>query len=263
MAGNAHRAWRLGAGVALALLVAAGCARHEGGVAAEAPAAAVRNPDGGLLAYEHDVEILLEERAIGARLKASQQACSGGKFGDCSVLAVNQQGGDHPRASLTVRIAPAGVEPFIAQAAQGAEVGSRNTRAEDLAQAVGDNALQQDRLVRERDRLLEFQQRRDLAVADLIALSQQLAQVEAQLQAARQEGAQHRRRIDTQRVTLEFVPPGGQSGRGEIRQALRDFTAILATGTAWTIRAVAFLIPVGVFLWALIALVRRWRRRRA
>lgn len=253
---------RMGAGAMLALLLAAGCARQEStGVAAAAPA--VRNPDGAMLAYEHDLEILLEEQAIPARLKASQQACASGRFGDCSVLEVSQQGGDHPRASLTVRIAPAGVEPFIAQAAQGADIGSRNTRAEDLARAVGDNHLLQDRLGRERERLIEFQQRRDLAVADMIALSQQLAQVEAQLQAAQQEGAQHRHRIDTQRVTLGFVPPGGQSGRGEIRQALRDFTATLSTGTAWTIRAVAFLIPVGLVLWVLIGLVRRWRRRKA
>ena len=253
---------RLGAGGMLALLLATGCARHERG-SAGAAAPAVRNPDGAMLAYEHDVEILLEEEAITNRLKASQQACTTARFGDCSVLEISQRGGDYPRASLTVRIAPAGVEPFIAQAAKGADIGSRNTRAEDLAQAVGDNDLLQDRLGRERDRLLEFQQRRDLAVADMIALSQQLAQVEAQLQAAQQEGAQHRHRIDTQRVTLEFVPPGGQSGRGEIRQALRDFTATLATGTAWTIRAVAFLIPVGLALWVLISLIRRWRRRKA
>ncbi|MBB3275154.1 MULTISPECIES: DUF4349 domain-containing protein [unclassified Pseudoxanthomonas] len=253
---------RVGAGAMLALLLAAGCARHESGAAA-APASAVRNSDGAMLAYEHDVEILLEEKAIPDRLKASQQACGSGKFGQCSVLEVSQQGGDHPRASLTVRIVPEGVEPFIAQAAKGADIGSRNTRAEDLARAVGDNHLLQDRLGRERERLLEFQQRRDLAVADMIALSQQLAQVEAQLQAAQQEGAQHRHRIDTQRVTLGFVPPGGQSGRGEIRQALRDFTATLSTGTAWTIRAVAFLIPVGLVLWVLISLVRRWRRRKA
>lgn len=253
--------WRVGAIVALVWLVAAGCARHEGGGAVAADS--VRNPAGGQLAYEHDVEIVLEASAIPDRLKASQQACGTGKFGACSVLAVSQQGGDYPRASLTVRIVPDGVEPFIAQAAKGADIGSRNTRAEDLAQAVGDNDLLQDRLARERDRLLEFQQRRDLAVADMIALSQQLAQVEAQLQAAQQEGAQHRHRIDTQRVTLQFVPPGGQSGRGEIRQALRDFTATLSTGTAWTIRAVAFLIPVGLVLWVVIALVRRWRRRKS
>lgn len=240
----------------------AACAKQEaapGGAAAEA---SLRSPPGAFLAYEHDVQIALPADRIGARLKASQQACMQARFGDCSVLAVSQYGGDDPRASLSVRIAPAGVEPLIALAGEGAEIGSRSTRAEDLAQAVGDNGLLQDRLGKERARLLEFQQRKDLAVADMIALSQQLAQVEAQLQAAQQEGAQHRRRIDTQRLTLAFAPPGGQRGQGEIRQAVRDFFAILSTGTAWTIRAVAFLLPVAACLLVVWWLLRRWRRRR-
>ena len=107
----------------------------------------------------------------------------------------------------------------------------------------------------------EFQQRRDLAVADMIALSQRMAEAEAQLQAAEQEGAQHRRRIDTQLLTLHFQPPGGQEGRNEIGQAVRDFGKILSMGTAWTIRAAAFLIPLLLVLAVLVAGVRRWRRR--
>lgn len=250
------------AGISLLLLSA--CGRHapeaRGGMAESA--APLRSPAGAFLAYEHDVDIALAAGRIPERLKAAQEACTTARFGDCSVLEVGQQAGDHPQGRLVVRIAPAGVEPFIAFAGESAEIGSRNTRAEDLAQAVGDNALQQDRLQRERARLLEFQQRRDLAVADMIALSQQLAQVEAQLQAAQQEGAQHRHRIDTQRVTLSFAPPDGQSSRGEIRQAVRDFVSVLSTGTAWTIRAVAFLIPLAALLAILVALWR-WRRRRA
>lgn len=250
-------------GVLMLCLAVAGCAKQaaeaSAGAAAPAPARALA---GAFLAYEHDVQIEIAGDRIAARLQAGQQACLQARFGDCSVLEVSRQGGDHPRASLSVRIAPAGVEPFIALASQGAEIGSRNTRAEDLAQAVGDNGLLQDRLQRERARLLEFQQRRDLGVADMIALSQQLAQVEAQLQAAQQEGAQHRRRIDTQRVTLNFAPPGGQSGRSEIRQAVDDFFATLSFGTAWTIRAVAFLLPVAIVLAIGIAVLRRMRRRR-
>ena len=86
-----------------------------------------------------------------------------------------------------------------------------------------DNTLMQDRLRKELARLQEFQQRRDLAVADMIALSQRMAEAEAQLQAAEQQGAQHRRRIDTQLLTLHFQPPGSEEGRNEVVQALRDF----------------------------------------
>lgn len=178
------------------------------------------------------------------------------------VLGVQQTGGDQPAAMLRLRIAPAGVEPMIALASAGARLGSRSTHAEDLAVVVRDNATVQARLRNELARLQEFQQRRDLAVADMIALSRQLADTEAQLQAAEQDGAQHRRRIDTQLLTLNFRPPGGESGRGEIARALRDFGATLSMGTAWTIRAAAFLIPLLLALAVLVAGVRRWRRRR-
>ena len=260
----------------LLLLLLAGCQRdagtaaYSGSAAPEsAPMAAAdaagargnRAESQAMLAYEHSVEIALPEDDIVARMQEAQLACRQAKFGDCVVLNVRQQGGDYPSASVGMRIAPAGVEPMIALASREAELGSRNTHAEDLAVVVRDNALAQDRLRRERERLQEFQARRDLAVADMIALSKQLAETEAQLQAAEQEGAQHRRRIDTQLLTLNFQPPRGERGRGEIGEAVRDFGRTLAMGTAWTIRALAFLIPLAVLLFVVVAGIRRWRRR--
>jgi hypothetical protein len=107
--------------------------------------------------------------------------------------------------------------------------------------------------------LLELQQRRDLAVADLLAISKTLSEIEAGLETAQREGAQHRRRIDTQLVTLEFRPPGGQQGRSEIGRAFSDFGSILAVSIAWMIRAAAALLPLLALLWAGVFL---WRRRR-
>lgn len=216
--------------------------------------------DGAMLAYEHHVSIQLPAAEIVPRQTAAQAACTEGRFGKCVVLSVSQQGGDHPSAGLTVRIVPAGVEPMIAMAGDGAEIGSRSTRAEDLAVVVRDNALEQDRLQREMQRLQEFQQRRDLAVADMIALSERLAATQAQLAAAERDGAQHRRRIDTQLLTLSFAPTDGQAGRSEIMQAVDDFGATLSMGTAWTIRALAFLIPVAVLLAIVLVVIRRLRR---
>ena len=59
-------------------------------------------------------------------------------------------------------------------------------------------------------------------------------------------------------MAMALVPWGGDP---EIGQAVRDFVSILATGTAWTIRAVAFLIPLAVVVAVLVA-VWRWRKRR-
>jgi hypothetical protein len=215
-----------------------------------------------MLAYEHEVAIVLPAEGIAARMQAARKACDDARFGACVVLEARQQSGDYPSASLSMRIVPAGVEPMIAMASQGARLGSRTTHAEDLAVQVRDNTVLQDRLRNERERLQEFQQRRDLAVADMIALSRQLAEVQAQLDVAEREGAQQRRRIDTQRLTLDFQPPSVERGRSEVGQSLRDFGATLSAGTAWTIRASAFLIPVLLVLAIAVALFRRLRRRR-
>lgn len=229
---------------------------------AQATADAVAAEPAAQLAYEHDARIELDADLIAARLQALREACAGRRFGDCVILNVQQEGGERPSASLGMRLAPAGVEPMIALAGAGARLGSRSTRAEDLAVVVRDNAQAQDRLRKELARLQEFQQRRDLAVADMIALSQRMAEAEAQLQSAEQEGAQHRRRIDTQLLTLHFQPPGSEAGRNEVVQALRDFGGILSLGTAWLIRASAFLIPLVLVIALLVAGVRRWRAPR-
>lgn len=238
-----------------------------GGAAPEAAVAAAdafgQAPADAFLAYEHDATVTLAADRIPARLQQVQSACTAGTHGQCEVLAVRQQGGDWPSASLRIRIEPAGVEPMIALASADAQLGSRSTRAEDLAVVVRDNTLAQERLRNERERLQEFQSRRDLSVGDMIALSRQLAEVEAQLEAAMREGAQHRRRIDTHLLGLEFHPSASQASRSEVWQALRDSGATLSAGLAWTIRAVVFLLPALLVVWTLAALVRRWRRRRA
>ncbi|MCI2243486.1 DUF4349 domain-containing protein [Xanthomonas sp. PPL568] len=213
------------------------------------------------LAYEHEVSVALPAAQIPARLKQLQDGCLKSSFGACTVLQVEQRGGERPRGELSVRIAPSGVEPLIAQAGQDGQIESRTTHAEDLAQAVQDNDAQRQRLQAEQRRLQEFQQRRDLSVADMIALSEKLAAVETQLLATSQEAAQQRRRLDTQRVTLTFTAPTAERSRSDIGDALRDSGEIFAGSIAWAIRAVVGLAPfvlLGYALWRLIA----WRRRR-
>jgi uncharacterized protein DUF4349 len=222
----------------------------------------VQSPPGAFLAYEHDVQIELAAEDIPARLEEVQDSCQSGKFGDCAVLNVRREGGDEPSGLLEVRIAPKGVEPIIRQAAQGAEIGSRSTRAEDLAEVVADNDLTRLRLQKEHARLLEFQDRKDLSVTDLLALSKQLSALEAGLEAAQRDGAQHKRRIDTQLVTLDFNPPGGQQGRGEVAKSFRDFGSILSVSIAWMIRAFAGGLPLVVLLSLAVFFWRRRRRRR-
>ncbi|MGY0611198.1 DUF4349 domain-containing protein [Luteimonas sp. A501] len=220
------------------------------------------NAAAAYLAYEHTAGVRVAGSRIAERVEAVQAACRDGRFGQCVVLDVYRQGGDHPSGRIGMRIVPAGVEPMIELAGDGTEPGTRSTRAEDLAVVVRDNSLARERLLKESERLGEFQARGDLSVGDMITLSERLASVEAQLEGAEREAAQHRRRIDTQLLTIDFNATRSQAARGEVAQALRDFAGTLATGTAWTIRATAFLLPLSGVLLGLVALVRRWRRRR-
>lgn len=230
---------------------------------ATVPADGTAERSGFMLAYEHRIDVVLPEDAIVARLRATQAACTGARFGRCEVLTVDQSGGDTPSATLTVRIVPAGVEPMIALAGEGGRIGARNTRAEDLAQAVNDNARQRARLEKQLALLQEFQQRKDLAVADMVALAEKISDTESQLESAQQESAQQQRRITTQLLTMRFRPTGSDSGLGEIGSAVRDSGELFAQGAAWMIRAIAFLLPLALGLLALVAIVRRLRRRKS
>lgn len=250
-------------GALLALALAA-CAKN-GDMAADAggvAAAAVASPEGAFLAYEHDVQVQLPAEQIAPRIQQIAQACQSAKFGDCAVLQVNQRSGERPDGEVRVRIAPKGTEPLIALAGEGGTVQSRNTRAEDLAQQVADTALTKARLEKEHARLLSYQDRKDLKVEELLAVTARLSEIEAGVEQANKDSAQQRRRIDTQLVTVHFGTTSGQRSRSEIGEALSESGSILSTSVAFLIRAAAALLPV-----AIIALlcgwgVRTWWRRR-
>lgn len=257
-------AWAVGMGALLAL---AGCGKHEMASTGAAAAEAVQSPQGAFLAYEHTVQLQLPGKEVAPRVKAVADACQSAKFGDCAVLNVSQQAGDTPRGTIKVRIAPKGVEPLIALATDKGEVVTRNTEAEDLAQQVADTQLMQDRLKNEHARLVEYQQRRDLAVADLLTISQRLSEIEASLQQANRDAAQQHRRIDTQLVTINLESTNSQRNRSEIGRAFGDFGEIFSTSLAYLIRVVAGLLPVvivgGFLLWGLRAWLRRRRAKKA
>ncbi|WP_164263541.1 DUF4349 domain-containing protein [Stenotrophomonas maltophilia] len=259
------RAWTRRAALPVLLLALGACAKQGdmvGDAGATAAEAAIASPEGAFLAYEHDVQVQLEAAQIAPRIQKIAQACQSAKFGDCAVLQVEQHGGEQPSGEVKVRIAPKGTEPLIAMAGEGGKLQSRNTRAEDLAQAVADTALTKARLEKEHARLLSYQDRKDLKVEDLMAITTRLSEIEAGVEQANKDAAQQRRRIDTQLVAIHFDTTSGQRSRSEIGEALSESGSILSTSIAFLIRAAAALLPVAVL--ALIAAwgVRAWWRRR-
>ncbi|WP_052116174.1 DUF4349 domain-containing protein [Noviluteimonas dokdonensis] len=275
---------RMGRGIGWSLFVVValvGCKRDRTDTALEAarvelpsanflkysPPMQMRAPRGTSLAYEHEVEIRMAARDIPARVTTVQQACFAQTVGDCAVLDVRQSGGDTPSASITVRVAPDGIDKLIGSASQGGEIRSRSTHAEDLAERVSANALIRSRLEKEHARLIAFQDKPDVKLGDMLKLSERLAEVEASLDIAKQEQAQQRRRIDTNRLTIDFSTTAAEKGGSAIGNAFRDSGAIMADVVAWLIRFVAGAIPVVILLWGAWAALRRmrraWKARRA
>jgi hypothetical protein len=219
-------------------------------------------PQGTSLAYEHTIDIRMPAKAIPDRVAAVQAACFSQSVGDCAVLDVRQEGGDFPSASISVRVAPDGVDKLIGNAAQGGDITARSTHAEDLADAVKNAQLIRTRLEKEHARLVEFQDKPDVKLGDMLKLSERLAEVEASLDMATQEQAQHRRRIDTNQLTMRFMPTGVEAGGSEVGNAFRDSGKIIASMTARVIRVAAGAIPILIVAWVLWVFVRRVFRRR-
>lgn len=242
----------------------AGCgAPSEHAISSGAPFQGEAAKAGSFLAYEHQVGIRLPSERIDAQLAASRDACSQDRFGKCELIAIEQSGDSQMRnAHLVVRIVPDGVEKFVALAAEGGQLQSRRTQAEDLAQAVSDNQQLRERLEREYQTLQAFQGRKDMSVADLLALAKATAEVEQQLQAARQDAAQQQRRIATNLLTLDFSSEYRPTGRwSRIGRAFSGSLDELTDGTVNAIQVATFGLPLLVVL-LLAGLILRWLWRK-
>ena len=256
---------------ALLLVTVAGCAKTDGyaqadAAAEEAPAGLVgqAKAPGSFLAYSHQATVRMDGAGIAARVSAVRTACMEGRHGTCTVLGEEQSSGQWPGGQLQMRAEPKAIEPLVAMAAEGGELARRSTEAEDLADAVRDNGLRQQRLRTQHARLSEFLARKDIKAEDLIALSNQLAQIETELQASEQEAAQQQRRIRTNLLTLRFESSQVTAETSELGQALRDSLSVLDTSVAVLVTLVVATLPfllLGLALaWVIRALLRRRRR---
>jgi hypothetical protein len=217
---------------------------------------------GTSLAYEHTVSVSVSETALSGKMSAVREACADERFGSCSLLRFEESSGRYPSGLLAVRIAPEGVEPLAALASKDARLGSRQTRAEDLAEAVADAAREEEQLNAQRRQLLDFQSRKDLTVADMISLAHEGAQVESRLAELERTSANLKRRIETNLLTVQFSTSESGSRWSSVGDSISDALDSLADGTSEAIEMIAFGIPFLIVLFPL-ALVWRWLWRRS
>ncbi|MGH8029141.1 MAG: DUF4349 domain-containing protein [Arenimonas sp.] len=253
--------------LSLVLLVGA-CARNADQSAADAPAAAAQdgtgqaNRPGSFLAYEHEVELRMRADALAPRVAAVRKACMDERFGACVVLAEEQGAGESPHGRLQVRAVPAAVDGLVTLAAEGAEIAQRSTRAEDLGDAIRDNSLRQRRLKLQHEKLSELAEHRDAKLEELVALTERLAGLEAELQQAEQEAATQQRRVNTNLLTLNFVSEGVTVTDSATRRALRGLGGIWDNSLATLVTIVGALLPFVLFALLVWALLRALPKRK-
>ena len=255
-------------------LVAAGCAKQGEAVSADAPTDAAaappgesgltgtRNRNGSQLAYAHEVRVRLPAARIGPNLSATRDACMAQRFGDCTLLAEDLGAGEDPTGLLRMRAAPDAVAGLVGLASAQGEIAQRSTQAEDLADAVRENGMRRARLELQHRKLGEIMERRDLKAEDLFALTERMAELEAQLQMAEQEAAQQQRRIQTNLLTIHFQTTSITVESSRITESLRGVTSTWDASIASLITIVAALLPFAL-LAGLIAWLVRWARRRS
>lgn len=247
------------------LLVAlAGCSEKSGSSAGEGAASfsGEKAKAGVFLAYEHSVGIELDKAIISQRLADTREACTSGRFGACDLLGIEQGDSSYRAGSLTVRIVPEGVEKLVALAGEGGTLLTRNTHAEDLAQAVSDNNQVRERLLRQYKTLEQFQDRKDLSVSDMLALAREMAEVQVQLDATSQEAAQQQRRINTNLLTLTFSTKEQRPSRfSRIGDAFGDLLDNATDGSTQALQVIGYGVPFLIVLFPLALLVRwLWRK---
>lgn len=244
----------------LVALMLGGCAK-EGVVGVGSMEGAVGKA-GTSLAYEHNVSVSLPGDALKQRMQAVREACTDERFGNCSLLRFEETAARNWSGVVAVRLAPLAVEPLIGLASTEGSIGSRQTRAEDLAVAVADVSRERDQLSAQRGKLIAFQDRKDLAVADMIALARELAEVESALVNLSQTSAGLQRRIETNLLTIQFSAEQSRSRWSGIGNSLSDALDSFADGASEAVGMIAFGLPFLIVLFPL-ALLWRWLWRRA
>lgn len=240
--------------VAVMALAAAACSRKQ--EVAPSPVIGETARSGAKLAYEHRLNIGMAQDAIGPRMAEVRQACESAQFGACNVLAIEQgsSGG-----TLDLRVVPAGVEPLTRMASRDGHVAQRQTRAEDLADAVDDTARQRQELDAYAQQMDQLAQRKDLSATDVIALAHERAQIQVKRTQLDNLAAQQQRRLDTNRLTLIFSDTERGGGWG---MAWNDWVDRLHEGVSDTLYVVAYGLPFLLLAFPL-ALLWRWIWRKA
>lgn len=219
-------------------------------------------PSNRFLAYEHHLEVTLKNAEIEKTFNALVDLCVKDTRFNCSVLHSSNQGGEYANASLRLRLKSEGVEELSKRAAEGGEVVSQSTQAEDLGGAVADAEKRIEMLTSYRDRLLELEKKPDNDIDSLIKISSELATVQTQIEYTSGEKQRLYQRIDLDILNISLRSDYEFAFYEPVTEALGTFFENLSEGIAIFINVVAYLLPWIIAITILLIVIRKyWRKK--
>jgi hypothetical protein len=223
------------------------------------------SPESGrkYLERRHSVTIDVPEKQIEPAFSAAVTACNDDRKLQCTLLDSELTKAEYASASIRARLAPSGVEPFIAVAARHGTIERRSTHTNDLAKPVIDAEQRLKMLETYMGDLLRLRQQSRGDVDALIKVASEIAETQSRIESLKGEHAHLLERVDFQIVHLQIFSNRTQSLSVPITQAFRDFTRDLSSGIGQAITGFAYLVPWLIFLVPLAFLFRYlWRRFR-
>jgi VIT1/CCC1 family predicted Fe2+/Mn2+ transporter len=190
----------------------------------------------------------------------------------CRILDMRQSGseGDYAHGSLNLAVAAPQARAFGAELskavgdADGDEISSAIS-GEDLSKQIVDTEARLRARTVLRDRLLEVLRSRKGTVAELVEAERGVAQVNEEIDQARSWLTEMQGRVDFSRVNVSYSSgsPAGGGFMEPIRGAIGSIGSILGMVFAFLIVALTVLIPIGLIVWGIVALIRKLRGRPA
>lgn len=249
----------------LFFLCLSGCESSDNN-AMESPSADIRaefaqrktNP---YLSYEHNLSIQLEKDALAIKYKALTDHCAADRDNNCTILESELSSGNHNYGKIKVRIIPAGVGRFLTLAGNGGEITRESTSVEDLSTQIFDTEKRIKLLKTYQTDLLELQKQAKGNIDSLIKVSQEIANVQSQLEDLSGNNQTLMQRVNMDIINIRLSSQNEDSFWKPISDSLDEFKSNLAEGIAGAITGIAYLIPWSVVLILLFMTFRFcWRK---
>lgn len=208
------------------------------------------------LAYEHALQLDVEESRVAEVHQATLAACSAAQAEHCVILESHLSTGARVFATVRLRAAPEGIKKLLATLNQQGKITSQSVTAEDLAGPIEDGAKKLAMLEDYRSKLEVLRSRASKDIEAMIKVNKELAETQASIEEISGIRAHNLQRVNSEILSLSISAIEAKSPWRPIAHALENFGDDLAHAASGAITAIAYLIP-----WSLVFLLFAWLGR--